>query len=206
VLDYWKGTSEAPTSRIVQLTASAFKNEWMGNLSILKGAMVQRILTCIGESISKFGWKNKTITKTGNVSPRNRYRLYGAMAGLGTIPVEGWTPGAHVSPEPDWRWRLKVLKDERPIKNDLVTTEINLSDATSLKNGYYQVVQRHQSLFEGKKSRRIAWNSNIGYISFEADGDDWKLKHELKGASDLLFEVPLTTPASEKSKPVLPSA
>jgi hypothetical protein len=206
VLDYWKGTSEAPTSRMVQLTASAFKNEWMGNLSILKGAMVQRILTCIGESISKFGWKNKTVTKTGNVSPRNRYRLYGAMAGLGTIPVEGWTPGANVSPDPDWRWRLRVLKDERPIKGDFFTKDIDLSDATSLKNGYYQVVQRHQSLFEGKKARRIAWNSNIGYISFEADGADWKLKHELKGASDLLFEVPLTTPASEKSKPVLPSA
>jgi hypothetical protein len=204
VLDYWKGTTEVPTSRIVQLTASAFKNEWMGNLSILKGALVQRILTNVGESISKLGWKNKTVTKTGNVSPRNRYRLFGAMAGLGTIPVEGWTAGAKLSPEPDWRWRLKVLKDERPIKDDLVTGEINLTDPTSLQNGYYQVVQRHQSMFESKKTRRIAWNSNIGFIKLEADGADWKLKHELKGASDLLFEVSLVTPVAEKSKPVLP--
>lgn len=204
VLDYWKGTAEAPTSRIVQLTSSAFKNEWMGNLSILKGALVQRILTNVGESISKLGWKNKTVTKTGNVSPRNRYRLYGAMAGLGTIPVEGWTAGARLSPEPDWRWRLRVLKDERPNEADLVTGDINLGDANSLKNGYYQVVQRHQSMFESKKTRRIAWNSNIGFIKLEADGSDWKLKHELKGASDLLFEVPLATPSGEKSKPVLP--
>jgi hypothetical protein len=204
LLDYWKGTKEAPTSRIVQLTASSFKNEWMGNLSILKGATVQRILTSIGESVSKLGWKNKTVNISGHITPRNRYRLFQAMAGMGTIPVEGWTPGATLSPEPDWRWRLKVLKDERPIKDDKVTAEINLSDSTSLQNGYYQVVERHQSLFEGKKTRRIAWNSNIGFIKFAADGSNWKLTHELKGKSDLLFEIPLDTPASEASKPVLP--
>lgn len=204
VLDYWKGTTDTPSSRIVQLTSSAFKNEWMGNLSIMKGAMVQRILTNVGESISKLGWKNKTVTKTGNVSPRNRYRLYGAMAGLGTIPVEGWTAGAKLSPEPDWRWRLRVLKDESAIKDDLVTAEINLSDANSLKDGYYQIVRRHQSMFESKKTRRIAWNSNIGFIKLKVDGSDLKLTHELKGASDLSFEVPLTTPTAENSKPVLP--
>jgi hypothetical protein len=59
-------------------------------------------------------------------------------------------------------------------------------------------------MFESKKTRRIAWNSNIGFIKLEADGADWNVKHELKGASDLLFEVPLATPAAEKSKPVLP--
>ncbi|MFT4094008.1 MAG: hypothetical protein QM640_10235 [Niabella sp.] len=204
VMDYWKGSSDTPTSRIVQLTASAIKNEWMADVSILKSAMIQRILTNIGESVSKLGWKNKTVTKNGNVTARNRYRLYHAMAGIGTIPVEGWTAGATLSPQPDWRWRLKVLKDERPIENDEVKAEINLSDTTSLQNGYFQVVQRHQTLFAAKKSRRIAWNSNIGFIKFEADGSSWKLKHELKGASALLYEVPLTTPTADASKPVLP--
>lgn len=204
VLDYWKGNTDVPTCRIVQLTASSFKNEWRKNLAIFRGAMVQRLLTNIGDSFSKLGWKNKTVTKNGFVTPRNRYRLFGAMAGIGTIPVEGWTPGATLSPNPDWRWRLKVLKDERPIENDKVTTEISLADATSLQNGYYQVVQRHQSMFESRKTRRIAWNSNIGFIKFEADGSNWKLKHELKSKAGLLFEVPLTTPSTETAKPVLP--
>ncbi len=204
VLDYWKGTSATPTSRIVQLTASSFKNEWIGNLSILKGAMVQRLLTSIGDSVSKLGWKNKTVTKNGFVTPRNRYRLFGAMAGLGVIPVEGWTPGATVSPEPDWRWRLRVLKDETPIKDDKVTKEINLSDAKLVEDGYYEVVQRHQAMFESRKTRRIAWNSNMGFVRFEKDGSNFKLKHELKSKAGLLFEAPLTTPTAEASKPVLP--
>ncbi len=205
VLDYWKGNADAPTSRIVQLTASSFKNEWRKNLAIFRGAMVQRLLTNIGDSFSKLGWKNKTVTKNGFVTPRNRYRLYGAMAGLGVIPVEGWTPGATLSPDPDWRWRLRVLKDESPIEDGIFLADINLSDENSLKEGYYKVVQRHQSMFESKKTKRIAWNTNIGFIKFDKDGDDsWKLKHELKSKSGLLFGVPLTTPDDEKSKPVLP--
>ncbi|MCH5600862.1 metallophosphoesterase family protein [Niabella ginsengisoli] len=203
VMDYWKENADTPTSRIVQLTASSLKNEWMSNVAILKSATIQRIFTNVGESISKFGWKEKTVTKNGSVTARNRHRLYAAFGGVGTIPIEGWTPGATVSPEPGWRWRLKVLKDERPVEDDFVTAEINLANANATKEGYFQVVQRHQKMFKEGKTRRIGWGSNIGIISFTADGSNWKLKHELKGPN-MIYEVPLTTPAGEAGKPVLP--
>lgn len=200
VLDYWKGLSETPTSRIIQLTSSALKNEWLPNVVILKSAMVQRILTSFNESLSKLGWKDKIVTKSGPVTPRNRQRLLGVTT---TIPIEGWTPGATLSPEPDFRWRLKILKDERQPLNDFVTAEIDLADPAKTKEGYFQVVQRHQEMFIHGKTRRIAWKSNIGLISFTAAGDSWKLKHELLGA-DLVYEVPLATPQPEQAKPVLP--
>ncbi|WP_346236782.1 hypothetical protein ABDK00_013925 [Niabella insulamsoli] len=203
VMDYWKGAVDVPSSRIVQLTASSLKNEWMSNVAILKSAMIQRIFTNVGESISKLGWKEKTITKTGSVSARNRHRLYAAFGGIGTIPIEGWVPGATVSPAPEWRWRLKVLKDERPWEDDPVEAEINLANAAQTKTGYFQVVQRHQKMFKEGKTRRIGWGANIGLISFTADGSSWKLKHELKGAN-MVYEVPLTTPSGEAGKPVLP--
>lgn len=203
VMDYWKENATTPTSRIVQLTSSSLKNEWMSNVSILKSALIQRIFTNVGESISKLGWKEKTVTKNGNVTARNRHRLYSAMGGIGTIPIEGWTPGATLNPDPGWRWRLKVLKDERPIEGDPVTAEINPANATATKDGYFQVVQRHQKMFKEGKSRRIGWGANIGLITFTADGSNWKLKHELKGAN-MLYEVTMTTPAGETSRPVLP--
>jgi hypothetical protein len=200
VLDYWKGNANAPTSRIVQLISSGFKNEWIANSVVLKSSMVQKILTSFGESVSKLGWFNKIVTRNGEVTPRNRMRLLGTTA---AIPVEGWTPGATLSPAPDFRWRLKLLKDERSLAGDPVTADVNLADANNTKEAYFNIVQRHQKMYKEAKTRRIAWNSNIGLLKFTADGPNWKLKHTLLGA-DLEVDVALSTPLAEQSKPILP--
>ncbi|OOG76737.1 hypothetical protein B0E43_07020 [Algoriphagus sp. A40] len=202
VMDYWKGTAAAPTSRIVQLTSSALKNEWLPNVLILKSAVVQRILTSFGDGLSKFGWKNKLISTNGAVTPRNRQRLRHTTA---TVPIEGWTPGSTVNPAPDWRWKVQVLKDKKGLEDDPVgTTDLVIGNATSMKDGYFNIVSRHQKAYMEGKSPRIAWNSNVGWITFTADGDSWKVKHELLGAK-MEYEVPLKTPAAEQAKPELPT-
>ncbi|WP_026967792.1 hypothetical protein [Algoriphagus terrigena] len=202
VMDYWKGTSATPTSRIVQLTSSALKNEWLPNLLILKSAVVQRILTSFGDGLSKFGWKNKLISTNGAVTPRNRQRLRHTTS---TIPIEGWTPGSTVNPAPDWRWKLRVLKDKKGLEDDPVgTTDLVIGNATSMKDGYFNIVSRHQKAYMEGKSPRIAWNSNVGWITFTADGDSWKVKHELLGVK-MEYEVSLKTPAAEQARPELPT-
>ena len=202
VMDYWKGASATPTSRIVQLTSSGFKNEWLSNVVILKSALIQQILSSFVNGVSKLGWFNKTVTSSNSnkVTPRNRQRLLKSTV---TIPVEGWTPGITLNPVPDFRWRLKVLKDERAMAGDPVTAEIAANDSVATKEGYFNIVKRHQKMFKDGKTRRIAWNSNIGLVSFVEDGTGWKLKHELLGVN-MLFEVPLTTPVAERTKPALP--
>lgn len=201
VLDYWKGSAEEPTSRIVQLTSSALKNEWIPNVRILKSAMVQRILTSFGDGLSKFGWKDKLVSTSGTVTPRNRQRLRNTVS---TIPLEGWTPGATVNPAPDWRWKLKVLKDINGLEGDPVEADLVLENANSMKEGYFNIVSRHQKAYMEGKSPRIGWNSNVGLVTFTADGDSWKLKHELLGAK-MAYEVPLKTPEAERAKPELPT-
>lgn len=201
VMDYWKGSAAAPTSRIVQLTSSALKNEWLPNVLILKSAVVQRILTSFGDGLSKFGWKDKLVSTNGAVTARNRQRLRQTTA---TMPLEGWTSGATVSPTPDWRWKLRVLKDKNGLADDPVgATDLIVGNATSMKDGYFNVASRHQKAYMEGKSPRIAWNSNVGWITFTADGDSWTLKHELLGAK-MKYEVPLKTPAAEQAKPELP--
>ncbi len=201
VMDYWKGNAVTPTSRIVQLTSSALKNEWLPNMLILKSAVVQRILTSFGDGLSKFGWKNKLISTNGAVTARNRQRLRQTVA---TMPLEGWTPGATVSPTPDWRWKLRVLKDRIGLEDDPVgTTDLTVGSATSMKDGYFNIVARHQKAYMEGKSPRIAWNSNVGWITFAADWDSWILKHDLLGAK-MKYEVPLKTPPSEQVRPELP--
>lgn len=201
VMDYWKGNSDSPTSRIVQLTSSALKNEWLPNVRILKSAVVQRILTSFGDGLSKFGWKNKLVSTGGDVTARNRQRLRKVIAAM---PLEGWTPGATVNPAPDWRWKLKVLKDKNGLEDDPVgASDLIIGNATSMKDGYFNIASRHQKAYMDGKSPRIAWNSNVGWISFTADGDSWKLKHELLGAK-MVYEVALNTPEAERVKPELP--
>ncbi len=202
VLDYWKkGAAEEPSSRMVQLTSSALKNEWIPNVRILKSAVVQRILTSFGDGLSKFGWKNQTVSINGYATARNRHRL-GQI--ISTIPIEGWTPGTTVSPAPDWRWRLKVLKDTNGLEGDPVEEDLVLENANSMKEGYFNIVSRHQKAYIDGKSPRIAWNSNVGWVTFTEDGDSWKLKHELLGAK-MAYEVPLKTPEAERAKPELPT-
>jgi hypothetical protein len=98
-----------------------------------------------------------------------------------------------------------VLRDKNGLEDDPVgATDMNIANATSMKDGYFNVVSRHQKAYVEGKSPRIAWNSNIGLISFTADADSWKLKHELLGAK-MVFEVPLSTPNAEQAKPELPT-
>ncbi len=202
VMDYWKGNAAAPTSRIVQLTSSALKNEWLPNVLILKSAVVQKILTSFSGGLSKFGWRDKLVSTSGEVTARNRQRLRKTTA---TIPIEGWSPGDTVNPAPDWRWKVQVLKDKKGLEEDPVgTTDLVIGDAAKMKEGYFNVVSRHQKAYMDGKSPRIAWNSNIGVVTFSADGDSWKLKHELLGAK-MEYEVPLKTPAAEQAKPELPT-
>ncbi|MEZ5042476.1 MAG: hypothetical protein R2828_21425 [Saprospiraceae bacterium] len=176
-LDYWKGSAASPSSRIIQLTASACKNMWLDNIHLFKSGIIQRILTGFGGKLEKVGWKDKVLTTSGVVSARNRLRLKKATA---VVPVAGWESGATVSAAPDFRWRLSIAHDEEAPTSDNITTDIDLNDANALKEGYKKIVVRHQKFFETRIGRRIVWPSNVSLIRFEqeSEGAPLKLRHE----------------------------
>jgi len=212
-LDYWKGEGAAPSSRIVQLTSSSSKNRWMENMAFFKSAIIQKIFTGIGANLEKVGWKDKVLSLSGNVSIRNRQRL---RQNPGVIPVAGWQAGATVSQKPDYGWRLKFVTDERSSADEIFTSDIDINNATSLKDGYKKVVQRHLQTFVSGISKRLVWPSHVSKITFSADGEEWKVNHEFlfkKGDLDvakrsvgnhIVHVISLKTPVAEATKPVLP--
>ena len=213
VLDYWEGSSTTPKARVVQLTSSSLKNESFGFEHLYRSALAEKVLTGIGDKLEKLVWKNKVLSVSGNVTVRNRSRLRKNPA---VLPTAGWQAGATVSQAPDYRYRITVQTDESVRSDDLVTADINLSDPNSVKEGYKKVVQRSLATFISGVHRRMVWPSNVGLIKFEADGSDWKVKHEflfMRGDRDISKQkvdkhikhtIPLVASGSETNRPELP--
>ncbi len=213
VLDYWKGDAAEPTSRMVQLTSSSLKNMKFPHGEILESGMAQRLLSGFENKIEKVGWKDKILTTDGAVSARNRQRLRKTTA---VVPTAGWEPGATVNLPPDFSWRMAFLADERVRDFDPITADIDLADPASVRAGYKLVTERHMETFIARTPRRIVWPPNVSLVSFEPDGDDWKVKHEFlfqKGNRDITKKevgkhmqhvVSLKPKAEEQDPPFLP--
>ncbi len=217
VMDYWKGTPTDPKSRLIQFTSSSLKNESYGLMRLYRASMTQKLLNGIGDKLEKLVWKDKVLSVSGQVSMRNRIRLRNNPA---VLPVAGWKSGATVSQPPDYRYRLKVVADNRvnrksePIHID---SDINLSDAASLKDGYKKIVQRSQADFITEVHRRMVWPSHVGLISFKKDtgnklsvsqsflfnkGDLDPAKKDIK--LHIVHEIPFEAAGNELVRPELP--
>ncbi|MDR8391882.1 alkaline phosphatase D family protein [Aliifodinibius sp. S!AR15-10] len=213
VLDYWKGSAAVPEARILQFTSSSLKNEEFGLLHLYRSAIVQKLLTGIGDNLEKLGWKDHVLSVSGDVSIRNRNRLRQNPA---VIPIAGWEPGATVSIEPDYRWRLTVITDENVRSGDPIQNDIDLEDENAVKEGYKKVVQRHLDNFISGVHRRMVWPSNIGLLKFVQDGTEWKVKHNFifsAGSRDISaknvgehikHEALLVATGDEATRPELP--
>lgn len=187
VLDYWKGTTRAPKSRIVTFTASASKNEEYGLLHLYRSALAQKILTGIGDGLEKLGWKDRVLSVTGPVSMRNRQRLRDNPA---VVPTAGWLAGSQVNRAPDFRWRMKVLQDDTVREGSLITDDIVVGNEASMDTGYDNVVLEHQKNFISGVHRRMVWPANVGILKFEGSGDTLKVIHEFLFAANRRSDKP----------------
>ncbi len=212
VLDYWEGANTTPDARIVQLTSSALKNETFGFDHLYRSALADKLLTGIGDKLEKVVWKDKVLSVSGDVSIRNRNRIRQNPA---VVPTAGWQPGATVSQPPDHRYRITVQTDQSARAGDPVDTDLVLANATSVKEGYKKIVQRHLDNFITGVHRRMVWPANVGLIKFEADGASWKVKHHFlyaRGDRDIskhpvdthvIHTIPLVASGDETVRPEL---
>ena len=212
VMDLWEGNDNSPKARLVQLTASSLKNEEYGIFHLYRSALAEKLITGIGNNLEAMVWKNKVLSVTGVVSIRNRVRLRNTPA---VLPIAGWQPGATISQDPDYRYRLRIHGDSRVREDDLIKTDIDIDNANSLKEGYKLVVQRSQKNFISGVHRRMVWPTQVGLVKFEKDGSDIKLKHEFlfkKGSRDIgskdvktyiIHEIDLEASGDDLIKPEL---
>jgi hypothetical protein len=218
-LDYYKKGAAKP-SRIVQLTASPFHNVSRAEIKLLarQNAFLQNLET--GFSIARLAWNDPSpiqVPEGAFVSPGRRGRMVRSPS---LLPAGGW-PEHTVIPSgaapPDWRWRLRVERDQRPeserppaLRQPLLSVDSELDEANALP-AYRAVANRHQTLAATRFEflRQIVFQSNFGLIRLSKTGTDVVLQHVLisqdapdsvSGDENTIHEVvltPSTDPAPE---------
>lgn len=119
-MDYWKQGQPTP-SRIVQLTASALKNDWgEAPKRVLETVTAQRLIHSAFYPAARLGWDNPLdlrgrLNVPGNAIPRQLRALLRRAPTV--IPTEGWPAGTTISIPPEWAWRMSLVKDLRPDDN-----------------------------------------------------------------------------------------
>lgn len=189
VLDYWKKSSTTTAaSRIVQLTASPARNVFKPLVEALirADALGQR-LQRIGLPAVRFGWKdaaqpNVALAPGSSVKPAIRARLHHDPV---LVPGNGWPVGTTLAADPDWRWRLDLVRDprtdlERPAAID--TPPGPDPDADRTPDGYLRSAGRHAvaALQHFDHIRQMVFPNNVGVVRFPTDVDGVRLvQHEL---------------------------
>jgi hypothetical protein len=189
-MDYWKKAQPQP-SRIVQLTASAFKNEWgISAKRALETVTAQEILHNAYYPMARLGWSDPSdligkVSVPGGALPRNKRAMLRRTPVV--LPADNWEPGSSISVAPDWVWRLSLVKDLRP---DDSSPNARPSDGQvgpinpdiipgTPDNGYVKVMERAEKQLKAKIARSVTFASHLGLVSFSGTGATLKVAHAL---------------------------
>lgn len=189
-MDYWVNGQPQP-GRFVQLTASAIKNQWSEQIKrALETETVQRLLHGAIYPQSRLGWDSPldvqgNLSVPGNAIPRKMRALLRRTPMV--IPIEGWPAGTSISVNPDWSWRMSLVKDNRPDDSSpgarpsdgqvaAISPDIVPSDP---EDGYVKVLQRAEKQLKTKIARSVTYASHVGLVTFSGTGATLKVVHSL---------------------------
>ncbi len=180
VMDYWK-KNEPKAARFIQCTSSGLKNQKFGSEQFLIAGLVQNLLSSLFYPATRLGWKSKMGLQITNPAgkpnqPKHRIRLLKEPV---LLPGHGWHAGTTHNLDPDWRWKLFFIGDDRPDdatagarpeKIQVKSIIPDLNPAANAKETYEKVLARHMEIFKKSVGRKVVWDSNIGLIKFKTDG------------------------------------
>lgn len=183
-LDYWTG---ALRTRIVQCTASAAKNPWPeeAQAAFRTFRIAQQILR--GQPAERIGWQGEhgvALPVGASIRPGRRGRLLRTPV---ILPASGWPAGTTLTKEPDWRWHLEVVRDERPRTElpigapEVPTLEWDAGDPVA---SIALIAARHQQLNAQRRDpvRLMVFSDNVGIVDLAAEGADYTVTHTLLSA------------------------
>lgn len=188
-LDFWGKDDETVDARIVQCTASAARNQpgpkERGILRTLR--LGQQLLR--GAPVERIAWEGApgvVLPAGGNIAPSRRARL---LRKPSVLPAQGWPGGTRVNGKPDWRWRLELVRDERP-RGELPAgapdiPELNWNAGDKLAS-IADLAGKHQQVTLDPKDplRLMVFRNNLGLVSFAKDGADYRVSHALLSSAD----------------------
>jgi hypothetical protein len=178
-MDHYRKDVALP-SRIVQLTCSPAHNRFKPVVRVLvrENPVLQQVAGAI--AVARMAWADKSplvVPFPANVSPGRRGRLARKPS---LIPAGGWPAGTAYPADkpPDWRWRLEVLRDNRPenqlppnLRQPAFAAIAELQPADSFA-AYQAIAARHQAFASTRFEhlRQLVFNSNIGVVRLLREG------------------------------------
>lgn len=186
--DVWTGADDVCDSRILQCTASASRNQPAPAMRAVLRAQrsAQRLLQ--GRPMERIGWDGAhgiRLPSGATMRPGRRGRLRRTPK---VLPVGGWPAGTTLDPSkpPDVRYRVAVLRDERPATalgiDPPVPPPLPAWNETDPIASYAAVAATHQQLLNDVKDpvRLMVFRSNVGLVSFAASsGGEHTATHTL---------------------------
>jgi hypothetical protein len=120
------------------------------------------------------------------IAPGRRARLRRQPA---ILPTRGWPAGTTLNRAPDWRWRVEVVRDERPKSAlpagapDIPVLTFNPADPVS---AYAVIAGKHQQVARAPKDpvRLMVFRNNVGLVTLGSDGAESTITHSLLSSAD----------------------
>ncbi len=192
VMDHWIGAAPA---RIAQLIASSARNRFSATVeALLKNAALlqQAIHAANPELLAWDGEASIQLPPGAKIAPGRRARLHRSPA---LVPSGGWPNGTTLPPEPqkqpNWRWRLKLVSDERspaqlppegPQPPPFGGPELDPANPGSILPAYKAVAARHQvTALTGEviTLRKLVFTTNLGLVDISKSGGAHTVRHTL---------------------------
>jgi hypothetical protein len=196
VLDYFPGGEGAATSRIVQLTASAAKNPVSPMEQMVTRSHRWARTALHAESFERLGWRRPApiqLPAAQSIPPGRRARM---LRDVALLPAADWPKGTMIptGEDPDWTWRLRSLRDERPDPIRLPPPQPPLPtfDPSRPLESAALIAARHAELARSPNEpvRGIVFRANIGVVRFErTEPDGVKVVHDVYSADGPTIET-----------------
>lgn len=187
-LDYWKRGTPTP-SRVVQVTASALKNQYVDvPKRALETVAVQRLLHGAHYPMERLGWNDPIdlvgrVNVPGDAIPRVRRAMLRRQPVV--VPAEGWPPGTSITQPADWSWRTSLALDARP---DDASPGARPADAglgtitpdlvpTASGPGYQAVLERGAKQIMTRIARSAVYASHVGIVMLTGSSASRGVRH-----------------------------
>ena len=225
VLDYWAGLPGGPLSRIVQLTSSGARKEGPAVLRPLVRALPFGQGMLRGEPVERLAWKTfmkdpplgdpsegtpaLTLPAGSSITPGRRARMLRTPS---LVPAAGWPAGTIVNTQPDWRWRARMLRDERR-RAELPPSypfqaPVDEFDPADQAASFARIVARHAAAALDRKDqmRVCVFSPNAATVTFATVDTEVRVRHTIYseatfgsaiGAANTVHETAILPPAGD---------
>ncbi len=207
-LDYWghARNEDVRTARIAQLVSSGLTKDW-GDLSpplrnhALALDLFEAATTLASTQAERIGWGAPLrtvpvptpslaplVTKSEQAHPFYRTRL---KMQAPVVPAQGWPEGAEEAREPNWAWRAVMARDDRSeatsppdMQHRWTPVELPENPLDPAGIGWHANAARRTAY-----GRVFAVNTNVGIVTFEAEGTGFDVRHVLAGELPALADT-----------------